>query len=360
MTVETLQAFIDNGNPALPVIIATKGEDGVLRIAKTDPATGALLIAGTLEVEIPAPPAPEGGATEDKQDAQIVLETSIDGKLPALVGGKIPVDATISGIATEAKQDTGNSSLSSIDGKFTTLNAKDFATTAKQDTGNSSLSSIDSKITACNTGAVTISAALPAGTNAIGKLAANSGVDIGDVDVTSLPALPAGTNVIGKTGYQLVQVSANFTRPSDTTAYTIGDAVTNSTSAPVVFQLDLGALGAVNGQGIEIRKLTVVSSVKQATLPLFNVFLSRTTFTATNDNSALDIDDTTMQANGAWFICDVQTFTASNSRVDYLSNAQAMVLAAADTKLYGTIQAANAYVPVSGEVFYILAWVALL
>lgn len=30
--------------------------------------------------------------------------------------------------------------------------------------------------------------ALPAGTNAIGKLAANSGVDIGDVDVTSVPA----------------------------------------------------------------------------------------------------------------------------------------------------------------------------
>lgn len=38
---------------------------------------------------------------------------------------------------------------------------------------------------------------LGAGTNAIGKLAANSGVDIGDVDVTSLPSLPAGTNNIG-------------------------------------------------------------------------------------------------------------------------------------------------------------------
>jgi hypothetical protein len=34
---------------------------------------------------------------------------------------------------------------------------------------------------------VDIVASLPAGTNAIGKLAANSGVDIGDVDVTSLP-----------------------------------------------------------------------------------------------------------------------------------------------------------------------------
>ena len=47
------------------------------------------------------------------------------------------------------------------------------------------------------TGTVSIGTALPAGTNAIGKLAANSGVDIGDVDVTSLPALPAGTNSIG-------------------------------------------------------------------------------------------------------------------------------------------------------------------
>jgi len=50
------------------------------------------------------------------------------------------------------------------------------------------------------TGTVAVSAiagALPAGSNAIGKLAANSGVDIGDVDVLSLPALPAGTNSIG-------------------------------------------------------------------------------------------------------------------------------------------------------------------
>ena len=41
--------------------------------------------------------------------------------------------------------------------------------------------------------------ALPAGSNAIGKLAANSGVDIGDVDVTSIAA---GTNWIGDVGMQ--------------------------------------------------------------------------------------------------------------------------------------------------------------
>lgn len=43
----------------------------------------------------------------------------------------------------------------------------------------------------------TIDAALPAGTNAIGKLAANSGVDIGDVDVIS-SALPTGASTSAK------------------------------------------------------------------------------------------------------------------------------------------------------------------
>lgn len=47
-----------------------------------------------------------------------------------------------------------------------------------------------------NIGDVDIASALPAGTNAIGKLAANSGVDIGDVDVTSevTTALDHGSN----------------------------------------------------------------------------------------------------------------------------------------------------------------------
>lgn len=42
---------------------------------------------------------------------------------------------------------------------------------------------------------VSVQDALPAGTNAIGKLAANSGVDIGDVDVTSIIAGTGATNL---------------------------------------------------------------------------------------------------------------------------------------------------------------------
>lgn len=45
------------------------------------------------------------------------------------------------------------------------------------------------------TAVTAISNALPAGTNAIGKLAANSGIDIGDVDVTSVIPGTAATNL---------------------------------------------------------------------------------------------------------------------------------------------------------------------
>ena len=168
------------------------------------------------------------------------------------------------------------------------------------------------------------------------------------------------TSPIGKTGYTLKKVSTNYNRPSNTDAYAVGDAVTNSTSAAAVFQLDLSTIGAVNGQSVEIRKLAVVSSAKQATLPLFKAYLSSTTFMATNDNAALDIDDTTMEAGGSWFNLDTQNSTASNSRVANVGVHEPMILAAADNKIYGILQANNAYVPVSGEKFTIIAWVALL
>lgn len=55
---------------------------------------------------------------------------------------------------------------------------------------------------------VDIVGALPAGTNAIGKLAANSGVDIGDVDVTSIAA---GSNLIGDVGISGARTSGGTT-----------------------------------------------------------------------------------------------------------------------------------------------------
>jgi hypothetical protein len=71
-------------------------------------------------------------------------------------------------------------------------------TIANDSTGVLSVDDNAGSLTVDNAGtfAVQVDAALPAGTNAIGKLAANSGVDIGDVDILSIAA---GSNTIGNT-----------------------------------------------------------------------------------------------------------------------------------------------------------------
>lgn len=112
-------------------------------------------------------------------------------------GGSITVDGTFwqatqpvsaaslplpTGASTSANQTTIIGHLDGVEGLLTTIDA---------DTGS---------LAGCVGGTelqVDIVGALPAGANAIGKLAANSGVDIGDVDVTSIAA---GSNLIGNVG----------------------------------------------------------------------------------------------------------------------------------------------------------------
>jgi hypothetical protein len=65
-------------------------------------------------------------------------------------------------------------------------------------TANATLAAETTKVIGTVNIAASQTVGLAAGTAGIGKLTANSGVDIGDVDVTSLPALAAGTNAIGK------------------------------------------------------------------------------------------------------------------------------------------------------------------
>lgn len=75
------------------------------------------------------------------------------------------------------------------------------ATAANQSTANTALAAIQTAVELLDNTVsgtelqVDIVAALPAGTNAIGKLAANSGVDIGDVDVTSVIPGTGATNL---------------------------------------------------------------------------------------------------------------------------------------------------------------------
>jgi len=159
-------------------------------------------------------------AMDNADKLQIFIE---DGSTTQATSGTVTANiGTIATLATATKQDTGNASVASVDTKtpalgqalaaastpvvltaaqVTTLTPPaaitGFATSAKQDTADTSINTLlkpASTLAAVTTvGTVSsitaIANALPAGTNAIGKLAANSGVDIGDVDVTTLPSV---------------------------------------------------------------------------------------------------------------------------------------------------------------------------
>lgn len=87
--------------------------------------------------------------------------------------------------------------------------------------------------------------ALPAGTNAIGKLAANSGVDIGDVDITSIAA---GDNNIGNVDVvtlPAVTLAAAQTLATVTTVGTVTSVTTVSTVTTVSSVSSVGTVGTI-------------------------------------------------------------------------------------------------------------------
>jgi len=102
---------------------------------------------------------------------------------------------------------------------------------------------------------VVVDTALPSGTNAIGKLAANSGVDIGDVDVTSTPEVTAA--------YNAGQVNGSAMSGSGGSWLTLASAPTNpyrmlticnQTDATIDYSFDASAIHGIliAGQTIDL------------------------------------------------------------------------------------------------------------
>jgi hypothetical protein len=182
-------------------------------------------------------------------------------------GTALPVSGTVTAVsatATNLKVDASGVAVPVTDnsGSLTV----DYATTGSGTATGALRVELPTNGTGVIAAVTAISNALPAGTNAIGKLAANSGVDIGDVDVTSLPADPLGANAdaivaAGATG----SISAKMRRltqgvedlktgitalPSH--AVTLG----NSTSGPQKAEDAVAADGDVGIPAMVVRKAT--------------------------------------------------------------------------------------------------------
>lgn len=154
--------------------------------------------------------------------------------------------------------------------------------------------------------------------------------------------------------------SANFTRPADTTAYTAGDLVANSTTAGSVVPLtwtsvtpaDSGPTGfrPFRIAGVRLRKTK--SDVANAQFRV-HLFSTLPTFTSAGDNGAFA---TVVATGNAGWLCSFDG-TMVAKLVDGCSvvckaslDAPIPMLFGAAT-VYGLIEALAAYTPASAEVF---------
>lgn len=150
--------------------------------------------------------------------------------------------------------------------------------------------------------------------------------------------------------------STSFERPNNTTAYTIGDVVCNSTSAPVILSFQ----NPVKDGNAVLMTATIVSSANQATKPYLRLWLFDATVVMDNDNAAFTPTDAEMATllhviafpDTSWLGGDLTSGAGGNA----MCNAQNLWLPISleprlDSRLFGVLVAGNAYTPVAEEAF---------
>ena len=156
-------------------------------------------------------------------------------------------------------------------------------------------------------------------------------------------------------GFRPVFVSDSITRPSNTTAYAAGDAISEVTSNDF-FTFD-GVLPISPERTGTLNTVRLVSSANQSTKLDGELWLFRSTFTETADNSAFaptDAEVATLVAvvdlpSSFWIVGNAASGASGNAVIE-VTNLELPVTGDAG-KLYGQLVARNAYTPVSAEVF---------
>lgn len=138
-------------------------------------------------------------------------------------------------------------------------------------------------------------------------------------------------------------VSNNFTRPADTTAYTIGDLVANNTTAGSVIPLRFN----IGKGGFLVTSSNLTKSSNVITLADFKLHLFNTSPTVANgDNGA-----NSYSFSSKIGIVDYATMTAATD-VGFANLTGLNIMSySANGVIYGLLEADAAYTPTSAEVF---------
>lgn len=145
----------------------------------------------------------------------------------------------------------------------------------------------------------------------------------------------------------LAVVSANFTRPADTTAYATGDLVANSTAFGSVTPFSFSAARYSGGSGI-IRRARLLKTTTSITNASFKLHLYGSSPTVANGD------------NGAWssivagYLGSVDLVFGvafSDDAMAVTGQIEIPFIPASGSTIYGLLEARLAYTPGSEEVF---------
>lgn len=205
----------------------------------------------------------------------------------------------------------------------------------------------------------TTSSVIPAGTTVLSVTATTvvmsanaTGGGVGNGDTITFSA---HRQVVMASGNTVVAPASAMTRPANTTAYSVGDLISNSTTAGSVtnFQFTVGRYNGGSGVviGAQIQKTSNVITSASFRLHLFN---NAPTYTAGGDNSLLSSVVVGSSAGYLGYI-DVPVMVGF-SDVSWGSgspdNARGSIpYATVAQVLYGLLEARAAYGPASAEVF---------
>lgn len=167
------------------------------------------------------------------------------------------------------------------------------------------------------------------------------GTNDGDISATNpLPVHPMGA---------LVTCRTDVTRPADTTAYAVSDALSDSTSAPTTGGFTFTGAGRVSGGSGIITDAKVTTSADAATPLQGEIYLFDTAVTNINDNAAFAVSDAEIKTCIGvipFFLVDV-----GNNGFYHVTNLNIGYTCVGSANLRFLVRVRNAYTPASAEVF---------
>lgn len=144
------------------------------------------------------------------------------------------------------------------------------------------------------------------------------------------------------------RAAASFVRPADTTAYAAGDAVNNSTTAPVAMVFTNIASDGRSGYVVGGK---IVTDNETVTNGSFRLYLFTASPTMANDNAAYGLlySERASLVGYLDFTLFVESVAGTNAAVAFETVSRLPFVSSPGFTIYGLLVAKGAYVPTSAQ-----------